>query len=85
MKVISTNIGSPTNFTWNGKEEQTGIFKHPVSEPLLLNATDVYNDSVIDREHHGGINKACYLFSSDNYPYWKNIYPELDWQWGYVW
>lgn len=82
MKVISTNIGTSTNITWNGKEEQTGIFKHPVSEPLVLKSTDVLNDTVIDRVHHAGINKACYLFSSDNYPYWKKLYPKLNWNWG---
>ncbi len=82
MKVISTNLGKPTSFLWKGKEEQTGIFKIPVSESLHLTINDVSNDTVIDRVHHAGLNKACYLFASDNYPYWKNKYPELDWNWG---
>ena len=82
MKVISTNLGTPTTFLWNGKEEQTGIFKKPVSQPLYLTTQDVSKDTVIDRVHHAGINKACYLFSADNYPYWKKLYPELDWDWG---
>jgi MOSC domain-containing protein YiiM len=82
MKVISTNLGSPTTFMWNGKEEQTGIFKYPVSEPLFLNKVDVAKDTIINRINHGGTNKACYLFSKDQYPYWKNLYPELDWNWG---
>lgn len=82
MKVIATNLGNPTTFTWNGREEQTGIFKKPVAKPLHLTKTEVASDTVIDRVHHAGIHKACYLFSSDNYPYWKEIYPELDWDWG---
>ena len=82
MQVISTNLGTPTTFIWNGREEQTGIFKKPVSQSLILNTTDVSNDTVIDRVHHGGINKACYLFASDNYTYWKKLYPDLDWNWG---
>jgi MOSC domain-containing protein YiiM len=82
MKVKSTNLGTPTTFLWNGKEEQTGIFKKPVSEPLHLNKNDVSKDTVIDRVHHAGINKACYLFASDNYPYWKELYPELEWDYG---
>ncbi len=82
MQVISTNLGTSTTFLWNGKEEQTGIFKKPVSQALFLNTNDVSNDIVIDRVHHAGINKACYLFASDNYPYWKELYPELDWDWG---
>ncbi|MCP4975409.1 MAG: MOSC domain-containing protein [Maribacter sp.] len=82
MKVISTNIGSPTTIHWNGKDEQTGIFKYPTNEALFLGKTDVLKDTVIDRKHHAGINKACYLFSADQYPYWKKLYPQLDWDWG---
>lgn len=82
MHVIATNIGTSTSFIWNGKEEQTGIFKKPVSKPLFLNTNDVSDDTVIDRIHHAGIDKACYLFASDNYPYWKERYPDLDWDWG---
>lgn len=82
MKVISTNIGKPTIFLRNGNEEMTGIFKYPISEPLKLGKSDVARDSVIDRIHHGGEHKACYLFSSDQYPYWKSKYPELEWNWG---
>ncbi len=82
MKVISTNIGTPKSFIRNGKEELTGIFKQPILEPLFLETQQVTNDTVIDRVHHAGINKACYLFASNNYPYWKNLYPNLDWNWG---
>lgn len=82
MKIISTNIGKATTIQWNGKEEETGIFKYPCSEPLFIGKTNVSKDTVIDRVHHGGINKACYLFSSDHYDYWKKLYPDLKWNWG---
>lgn len=82
MKVISTNLGKPTTFLWNGKEEQTGIFKYPTDDPLFLGTTDVQNDTVIDRKHHGGAHKACYLFGANQYPYWKKLYPNLKWDWG---
>ncbi|WP_240927966.1 MOSC domain-containing protein [Cellulophaga sp. Z1A5H] len=82
MKVISTNLGKSTTILWNGKEEQTGIYKYPTSEAIQLLNEDVENDTVIDRKHHGGINKACYLYSADQYPYWKNLYPNLGWDWG---
>jgi len=82
MKVIATNIGKPTSFEWNGKKERTGIFKYPVAKPLYLGKTDVGDDTVIDREHHAGVNKACFLFAADQYPYWKHLYPNLKWDWG---
>jgi MOSC domain-containing protein YiiM len=82
MKVISTNIGKPTEVEWNGKIIETGIFKYPTSDPIFLQKEDVVNDTISDRKHHGGIYKACYLFSSDNYGFWKEKYPDLDWDWG---
>ncbi len=82
MKVIATNIGKPTTILWNGREELTGIYKYPTQDAIVLGDTDVYNDAVIDRKHHGGANKACYLFSADQYPYWKAKYPNLEWDWG---
>ncbi|WP_067028769.1 MOSC domain-containing protein [Allomuricauda sp. CP2A] len=82
MKVISTNIGRPTPIVWNGKQTTTGIYKYPVEEPLLLETEIVAKDTIADRKVHGGIFKACYLFSSDHYPYWKEKYRDLDWNWG---
>lgn len=82
MKIIATNIGKPTTIFWNGKQEQTGIFKHPVTQPLQLGKNDVAKDTVIDRKHHAGVNKACFLFSADQYPFWKKKYPDLQWNWG---
>lgn len=82
MRIISTNIGKPTSFQWNGKEEQTGIFKYPVTAPLRLTNVDVQYDTIINRINHGGINKACYLFAHEQYPYWKKLYSHLDWNWG---
>ncbi len=82
MKIISTNIAKPTTIIWNGKEETTGIYKTPANEPIYLGKTDVKNDEITDRIHHGGFYKACYMFSTEQYPYWKNLYPHLDWSWG---
>lgn len=82
MKVISTNLGKRTKIVWNGKETMTGIYKYPVDESLYLDTEDVQGDTVVDRKYHGGTYKACYLFSADNYPYWKEKYPLLDWNWG---
>lgn len=82
MKVISTNIGTSTQIVWNGKHTTTGIYKSPVNSPIFLDVEDVRGDTVVDRKYHGGVHKACYLFSADHYPYWKEKYPHLEWDWG---
>jgi len=82
MKIISTNIGKPSTFIWKGKEETTGIFKKPTDKPIYLTKNDVLTDEVSNRLNHGGFYKACYIFSVEQYPYWKSLYPNLDWSWG---
>jgi len=82
MQVIATNISGPTTVLWKGKQITTGIFKHPVQESLELGMENVEGDTVFDRKVHGGIYKACYLFSTDQYPFWQKKYPDLKWQWG---
>jgi MOSC domain-containing protein YiiM len=82
MKVISVNIGEKVKVSWRGKSVETGIFKKEVSTPIYLDVTDVLNDAVVDRRYHGGIDKACYLYSAEAYSYWKERYPEVDLSWG---
>ncbi|MFD2562193.1 MOSC domain-containing protein [Aquimarina rubra] len=82
MKVVSTNIGEPQTISWRGKEVKTGIYKYPVNKPIFLDTEDVKGDFVIDRRFHGGVDKACYLYAAEHYPYWKEKYPDLDWNYG---
>jgi len=82
MKVISTNIGEPQIISWRGKEVKTGIYKYPVNESVFLDTEDVKGDHVIDRRVHGGVDKACYLYAAEHYAYWKEKYPDLDWNYG---
>lgn len=82
MEVISTNLSQPTTIKWRGREIKTGIYKKPVQESIFLGKEDVRNDTVIDRKHHGGEFKACYLFGAEYYPDWKVKFPHLKWDWG---
>lgn len=82
MKIISNNMAKPTTIIWKGKEVSTDIFKEPIDKPVYLGSEKVRDDEVSDRENHGGIYQACYIYSSDHYAYWKNKYPNLHWTWG---
>lgn len=82
MKVISVNLATPVEFEWNGKTVTTGIYKKPVHDPIWLETESVKDDAVIDRRYHGGVDKACYLYSLDYYDHWKKQYPELNWEYG---
>ncbi|WP_445732419.1 MOSC domain-containing protein [Mariniflexile sp.] len=82
MQILSTNIAKPTTIIFNGQQVITGIYKTPTNQPIYLGKETVEGDEVSDRKHHGGEFKACYLFSENQYPYWKKLYPHLDWDYG---
>jgi MOSC domain-containing protein YiiM len=81
MQVLSVNISLPQTIIVNGKEEKTGYFKTPVKS-IFLKENGVENDSVVDKIHHGGVDKACYLFGYNHYPYWQKQYPNLEFNFG---
>ena len=82
MKIISTNIGLAQTIQWKDKTVQTGIFKNPIHKPIFLSKMGVIGDAVINKSVHGGIDKSCYIYSADHYDFWKQKYPDLDWNWG---
>ena len=82
MKVISVNRGEAQSVVWRGEQVKTGIFKCPIDGPIFLGTEDVVEDAVVDREYHGGIDKAVYAYSLNHYPFWKERFPDLDWNYG---
>jgi MOSC domain-containing protein YiiM len=82
MIVKSVNIGEKKVLNYKGKIVETGIFKYPAEGAIFLGEKDVENDAVIDRRYHGGIEKAVYGYSENHYEYWKNLYPNLAWDYG---
>lgn len=78
MKVVSVNIGQRTTIVYNGKEEQTGIYKSAVKTPIFLGRQGVTADQVVDRRYHGGEDKACYAYSLQAYGYWKEKFSEVE-------
>jgi MOSC domain-containing protein YiiM len=82
MKVVSVNIAEGRTIEWRGKMVETGIYKKAVKEPISLTESGVEGDIVADRQFHGGLSKACYIYSADWYPFWQKKYPELEFEFG---
>ncbi len=82
MRVVSLNIAQPKTIVYNGREEQTGIYKVPVNYPVMLTKEGVVDDHVIDKRYHGGSDKACYGYGLPAYHYWKTIYPDMEMPFG---
>jgi MOSC domain-containing protein YiiM len=77
MKVKSVNIGNKKEVKWKGKKVFTGIYKFSTEE-IFLDFEEVKLDEVVDRKYHGGIDKACYIYSANHYKFWSTLYPNLD-------
>ncbi len=82
MRITSVNRGEAKTVRWRGKPVRTGIFKYPVDGPIFLGAEDVVNDAVVDRKHHGGVDMAVYAYSADHYSFWKEQFPDAEWDLG---
>lgn len=82
MKIIATNIGDRREIDWKGKKVTTGIFKFPVESSIFLDVETVKEDTICNREVHGGIDQAVYGYSLKHYDFWKERYPNLEWSYG---
>lgn len=73
MEVISVNVSTPVEVKYQGKTITTGIFKKPVEGPVSIIKHNFVGDGQADLINHGGTDKAVYAFSSDHYPYWREV------------
>jgi len=70
-QVVSVNVGRPKLLLINGQPNKTGIDKQPIDGPVELRDDAVAGDAVVDREHHGGYDKAVYAYASEDYAWWS--------------
>ena len=82
MKLISLNVGLPREITSQGKTVTTGIFKQPITGPVMVRTLNVNGDQQADLSVHGGIDKAIYAYPAGHYEYWRKELPALDLPWG---
>lgn len=72
-KVLSINVAAVIHEgAWTGSEGRTGIDKRAV-EGLVRFANDVVaGDTVVDRKHHGGYDKAVYAYAREDADWWEH-------------
>ena len=71
MKLLSLNVSRPREVARGSETVTTGIFKEPVEGRVMLRALNLDGDGQADLVGHGGIYKAVYAYSVENYEYWK--------------
>lgn len=69
--VESVNVGSPRAVEWRGEQVTTSIWKAPVTGRVAVQGVNVVGDDQADRTVHGGVDKAVYAYSTDDYDWWS--------------
>jgi len=82
MKIISVNVSRPRLVVWNGQTVSTGIYKTPVTGPIMLRTLNLDGDRQADLTVHGGPTKAAYAYPSEHYNYWREELPGIELPWG---
>jgi MOSC domain-containing protein YiiM len=82
MKIISVNVSLPRIVEWNGQQVATGIFKEPVSGPVMLRTLNLDGDQQADLSVHGGVSKAVYAYPVEHYEFWRKEFPDMDLRYG---
>ena len=77
MRLLSISVGTPEEVAYidrKGRERTTttGIFKTPVEGRVMLRRTNLDGDRQADLEAHGGVDKAVYVYSRENYDFWAS-------------
>jgi MOSC domain-containing protein YiiM len=77
MQIVSVNVGLPHTLTWRGATFETGIFKTPVADRIMLRTTNLNGDGQADLSVHGGRNKAVYGYPFEHYAAWGVELPDI--------
>ena len=71
MKLLSVNVSLPKEVPHGREAVSTGIFKEPVEGRVVLRTTNLDGDGQADLENHGGVDRAAYAYSIENYDHWR--------------
>ena len=82
MKLLSVNVSLPKEMQYKGRPVTTGIYKEPVEGRVMLRRLNLDGDGQGDLSVHGGVNKAAYAYTIENYEYWKRELGRDDFAYG---
>lgn len=72
MYIVSINAAQPATIHFNGETVETGIFKKPQQGNVKITQFGVQGDAIVDKNVHGGLDQAVYLYQEEDYHWWSN-------------
>ncbi|VEG58608.1 flavodoxin reductase family protein [Mycolicibacterium aurum] len=77
-KLISVNVGLPTDVNWRGRTVFTGAWKSPVAGSRMVRQLNVDGDGQGDLGGHGGENRAVLVYQLESYRHWAEEFGRDD-------
>lgn len=71
MKILSVNTASAEQLAVGEKSVTTGIFKKTRQGPVLLNELGLAGDTIVNKNVHGGVDQAVYIYTATDYAWWE--------------
>ena len=72
-RLVSVNVGMPTDVAWRGKAVHTGVYKSPVTGPVMVRRLNIDGDGQGDLAGHGGEQRAVMVYQTESYDYWSRF------------
>src|SRR3954451_4461093 len=69
--LVSVNVGMPQDVSWRGRTVHTGVWKQPVSGPVMVRRLNIDGDGQGDLAGHGGEQRAVLAYQRDSYRHWE--------------
>src|SRR4029079_8566979 len=63
----------PGDVAWRGKTVHTGIYKNPVTGPVMVRRLNIDGDGQGDLGGHGGEQRAVMVYQTESYDYWSQV------------
>ncbi|MFH8770148.1 MOSC domain-containing protein [Streptomyces sp. NPDC017958] len=69
--LLSVNVGTPKDVSWQGRTVHTGAWKAPVQGSRMVRRLNVDGDGQGDLAGHGGEIRAVLVYQLQSYQYWQ--------------
>jgi ferredoxin-NADP reductase/MOSC domain-containing protein YiiM len=81
-RLLSVNVGLPSDVTWNGKTVRTAVWKSSVTGRRMVRKLDIDGDAQADLAGHGGEQRAVFVYQMDFYYHWERFLGRSDFIFG---
>src|SRR6516165_7838273 len=70
-RLLSVNVGLPSDIAWHGETARTAVWKEPVQGPRMVRRLNIDGDGQGDLAGHGGEQRAVFVYQIESYHYWE--------------